>query len=906
MLDRSKTIAATLQMSCARGDRILILCPPGLDYITAFFGCSLGGMVAVPAYPPRNAKHMQRLRSIIEDAGARAILAPSKLVDRLIDLSGSIDGIPQIIAVDKVDPAAASAWQYSESKPDDLVFLQYTSGTTGAPKGVMVSQRSLFANLFAMETRWRFTSEDVGVFWIPPFHDMGLLAGLVLPLYCGFPAHLMSSAAFAQRPLRWIEALSKVRATFTSAPNFAYVLAADGLQGESGTAFDLSHLRVSANGSELVRPQTLKRFAAAFAPFGFDARSASPAYGMAEITLMATGCRVPRLPRIAAYPTSGTSQRQLLSSDSLCFDDVLGDLAGKAVTSCGPVIDGHVLKIVDPEAGIELMSGEVGEIWLSGPSVAAGYWEKPELSREVFGARLAGSPEGPCYLRTGDLGAVMDGELYVLGRIKEMVIVRGRNHYAQDLEECVSAADAFLGNDRTIAFGVEHEAGEALVLVHELTRSGLRELDAPGIAQAVRRALLEAYEIDLSVIVFVKPVSLPRTTSGKLQRRRARDLFLASELTEVARWEAPTSVGLLGAADGPTAPPREWRADELEAVLREEIGAAIGVASDRVPFDVGFAELGLDSLRAIQLVNRLGESLGVHIDASDLYDTPTIAALAIRLSGKAEARPMHKPDVTAGSEAGAIAIIGMGMRFPGEARGAGAFWELLKAGRSGIAQVRGRWRLSKLDESDAALRASVGCGGFIEEIDRFDAGFFQIAPVEAMKMDPQQRLVLETSWAALEDAGVDPRQLMNQQAGVFLGISTSDYAQILTQSGPGEADLYTGIGSAQSVAAGRVSYFLGLQGPAVAVDTACSSSLVAVDQACDGLRLGKVDLALAGGVNAILTPDLSLAFARARMLSPDGRCKTFDASADGYVRGEGCGIVVLKRLSDAERDGDRI
>ncbi|MEI7601637.1 MAG: beta-ketoacyl synthase N-terminal-like domain-containing protein, partial [Aestuariivirga sp.] len=530
------------------------------------------------------------------------------------------------------------------------------------------------------------------------------------------------------------------------------------------------------------------------------------------------------------------------------------------------------------------------------------------MSREVFHARLAGSPEGPDYLRTGDLGAVVDGELYVVGRIKEMVIVRGRNHYAQDLEECANAADALFGNDRTIAFSVEGETGEALVLVHEVTRSGLRQLDAGGVGQAVRRALLEALELDLSAIIFVKPASLPRTTSGKLQRGRARQLFLANELSEVARWEGPAGAGLIGAveADVPAGALREWRAEDVELWLRQQIGAAIGAPPAQVPLDAGFAELGLDSLRAIQLVSQLGETLGVHIDASELYDTPTIADLARRLSGQGAARPARKYGPTQGSEDDRVAIVGMACRFPGAARSAEAFWSLLSGGRSGIGDVLGRWRVSAADEGDAAVRGSVERGGFIEEIDRFDAGFFQIAPVEASKMDPQQRLVLEASWAALEDAGLDPRQLAGTTAGVFLGISTSDYAQILAQLGPGEADLYTGIGSAQSVAAGRVSYVLGLQGPAVAVDTACSSSLVALHQAATALVRGEVDLALTGGVNAILTPDLSLAFARARMLSPDGLCKTFDASADGYVRGEGCGIVVLKRLSDAERDGDRI
>lgn len=626
-LDRAKTIAASLQQSCRRSDRVLILCPPGLDYICAFFGCQLGGMVAVPAYPPRNAKHMQRLQTIVEDSGATAILAPLNLYDRLIGWSGSIDAIPPIIVIDQIEPSAALKWRDPQMRPDDLAFLQYTSGTTGAAKGVMISQRNVLVNLAAMTTRWKLTEQDAGVFWLPPFHDMGLMCGLLLPIYCAFPVHLMPPAAFIQRPARWMERLSGVRATISVAPNFAYELAVDAVSAASHPALDLSSLRVAVNGAEQVRPATMTRFAEAFAPFGFDAASANPSYGMAEIVLMATSASARRHPRIARYATQG-DVRHIEPVPS----DVTPEIMAQSgfCMSCGAVIDNHDLRIVDPKTGIERGVGEVGEIWLSGPSVADGYWNRPDLSTEIFGARITASPEGPDYLRTGDLGAVIEGELYVVGRIKEMVIVRGRNHYAQDIEDCASGADASLGHDRTIAFSVERRTGEALVLVHEVTRTGLRDFDSDSVAQAMRRDLLEALEIQPSAIVFVKPASLPRTTSGKLQRARARDLFLANDLAEVARWEPAAGIDM--SSDlifSLTAASAEARRSLLVTFLQRELQDVLGLSAPPDPV-MGFFDLGMDSLKAIEFRDRLAFAFGAELTMHDTmaFDYPSLDKLA--------------------------------------------------------------------------------------------------------------------------------------------------------------------------------------------------------------------------------------------------------------------------------------
>ena len=392
-----------------------------------------------------------------------------------------------------------------------------------------------------------------------------------------------------------------------------------------------------------------------------------------------------------------------------------------------------------------------------------------------------------------------------------------------------------------------------------------------------------------------------------MQRGKTKSLYTSGGLAEVERWrpvERPV-VGPASASPPPGAPAGRSTA-AVQSWLRSEIALALNIDVEQVQNGQGFAQLGLDSLGAIRLVSRLSEKLGVHIDASELYDTPTIDALALLLSGEKPTN-MRQAPASRGHVDEPIAIIGMACRFPGERQDLAGFWDLMSQGRDAISLADGRSSFDALGAQlpDETVR-TVRRGGFVADIDRFDAAFFQIAPVEAIGMDPQQRMVLEVAWSALEHAGLDPKELRGRPVGVFIGISVSDYSHLLSAEGLEGANLYAGAGNASSVAAGRLSYVLGLEGPAVAVDTACSSSLVAVHQACSALQRGEAEMALAGAVNAILRPDVSVAFARARMLSPDGRCKTFDASADGYVRGEGCGVLVLKRLSDAERDGDPI
>ncbi|MDQ5837035.1 MAG: AMP-binding protein, partial [Acidobacteriota bacterium] len=883
--ERARGVAVRLAAVAEPGERALLLYPSSVEFPCAFLGCLYAGVVAVPAYPPRRNRSADRLQAIIKDAGARVALTTGQTLAALEGRGNGVSEIQglQFVATDAEHGFDSDSWRPLSIEPSRLAFLQYTSGSTGLPKGVMVSHGNIVANVDVLRTAAASVlspAELILASWLPLFHDMGLIGTLMWPLIEGGKLVSMEPAAFIQKPVRWLSAISKYRATASPAPNSGYDLCIRKVTAEQKQSLDLSCWRVAFNGSEPLRHETVEGFASAFQPCGFRPETMYPCYGLAEATLIVTGGIAGSRPVHASFDSLALERREALAAPN-------AETAAVKV-GCGRTWNGHAVRIVDPETRRACRRDQVGEIWVSGPSVAQGYWNRPEMSEATFRARVEGEGGGEAFLRTGDLGFLQGDELFVAGRIKDLIIVNGLNHYPQDIERTLEQSDSAIAPNACAAFSVEVEGEERPVAVCEIQREHLRRLDVDRLVARVRQSVAEEHELELHAVLFLKPFGMPRTSSGKIQRHVCRAAYLSGGGLElVAEWRAPVSTQAAG-ADASSGAAR----DKASVVrwLRDRVAAKLGIAPLAVDVRQPFTRYGLESRDAVTISGELQEWLGRALPPTLVYDYPNIEALATHLVHESEATERSPNSASA---SGRVAIIGIGCRFPG-ADSPESYWKLLVEGRDAIRPAPERNGLS-----------SNFRGGYLDGVDLFEPEFFGISGREAELMDPQQRLLAEVAWEALEYAGISPHGLAGSRTAVVVGISNPDYSR-LRPEGQSATDPHIATGNALSIAANRLSYLLDLRGPSWAVDTACSSSLVAVHQACRSLLAGECDLALAGGVNLILAPQLSAAFSNAGMLSPDGRCKTFDEGADGYVRGEGAGLVVLKRLEEAERDGDNI
>ncbi|MDZ7963672.1 MAG: beta-ketoacyl synthase N-terminal-like domain-containing protein [Nostoc sp. DedSLP03] len=913
---QARAIATYLQTFTKPGDRVLLLYPPGLEFITAFFGCLYAGTIAIPAYPPRQNQSIARLGAIVSDAQAIAILTTTALLPIVKNYFADNPELAslKVLASDAISEANAGEWQPPNINGNTLAFLQYTSGSTGMPKGVMVSHSNLLHNLAYIDQGWNHTANSVMVTWIPFFHDMGLIYGVLQPLYYGFPSYIMAPVSFIGRPIRWLQAISRYQATHSSAPNFAYELCLRKITAEQRASLNLSSWRVASNGAEPVKAETLQRFAKAFASCGFQETAFCPAYGLAEATLKVTTVEAQTQPITIEVEATALAQNRVALATA-------EDSKTRLLVGCGNSQQGDTqIAIAHPELLTRCLPDEVGEIWVAGASITQGYWQRYEETKHTFAAYLADTGEGP-FLRTGDLGFLQDGELFITGRLKDLIIIRGHNHYPQDIELTVTNSHSALGTQGVAAFTIEVDGEEQLVVACEVERTAVRKLDASEVIGCIRQAVTTQHELEVYAVLLLKPASIPKTSSGKIQRYATRAGFLAGTLEVVGQWRKAGEQGSIlrlpsttlrasrsvtGGA-GRSRKSGDKGAAEIQDWLVNKIAQRQNIAPQSIDPRESFAYYGLDSIAAVSLSADLEDWLGCQLLPTLAYDYPTIATLSAYLTETLSQRRESPEPRRNLKSVEAIAIIGLDCRFPG-ANNPEAFWQLLRNGKSAIEQIPvNRWDSHLFYNPIPAQpgKMSTRWGGFIEQVDQFDPQFFGISPREAERMDPQQRLLLEVSWQALENAGLASDRLTGSNSGVFIGISTNDYARFQFDR-LSDIDVYASTGNALSIAANRLSYQFDWHGPSWAVDTACSSSLVAVHQACQSLRLGECDLALAGGVNLILTPQMTIALSQARFMSGDGRCKTFDADADGYVRGEGCGIVVLKRLTDAIEDGDNI
>ena len=627
---RAAALADRLLRRGAAGERALLLYPPGLDFVCGLLGCLYAGVTAVPAYPPRRNRNMLRIQAIADDAQARLALTVAEVAERADSFYPEAPHLADLdwLSTDAVadDGAERAAGDFTPP-PVDVerpAVLQYTSGSTGAPKGVVLSHANLMHNAALIGAAFHLERETVGVTWLPMYHDMGLIGGLFMPLLCGRPNVLMPPLSFLSNPVRWLQAISQHRGNVSGGPNFAYQLCVDRIAEADCRGLDLSCWHVAFNGAEPVRADTLAAFAEKFAPYGFRREALYPCYGLAETTLMAAGGRRLTPTRVAELDGRSLDDRRVVAAAP-------DGPAARELVGCGRGLSGMEIVIADPSNRRRLPPGEVGEIWVRGPSVAVGYWNQPQITAELFRARLSGDgATAESYLRTGDLGfwdgADADAELFITGRLKDLIIVRGRNFYPHDLERTVEQADERLIAGGTAAFAVELERAERLVLVCEVQRRRSQPWDE--VITAVRRRVAEEHEVTPDAVLLVRLASVPKTSSGKIQRHACREAFLDDALKVVAQWRAWTDPAAV----------RDWSSwqDAYDggmsalgidpATARGVFDAVRHVARERagdLSLDTNIFDLGLDSLERMEVVALLEKQFGGRLPGQTIAETQT-------------------------------------------------------------------------------------------------------------------------------------------------------------------------------------------------------------------------------------------------------------------------------------------
>ncbi len=614
---RVRSLAGHLAREFPPGTRALLLYPQGLDVAYAFWACVCAGLVPVPAPAPdpiRRKHSLLRLRAIIEDARVSLMLTTSGLEAAVSELSIA-KGASHLrwIATDHQDNAAGSV-EWPQSTDTCLAYLQYTSGSTATPRGVMVSHGNVLAHCKALSLAGNIADGSRSLCWLPYFHDYGLLHGIIAPFYAGIPAYLMSPVTFLKRPLRWLEAVTRFGITHSGGPNFSYESCVRAAQQQTEWQADLSTWSVASCGAEPIHPDTVERFVDTFGLRGFRRTSFAPAYGLAEATLLVT------MKRAGAGPTFFNVDAEALA-DAVVKESPAAKGKTRILVGCGEPLENTRVRIVNPTTHTECRPDVIGEVWLAGPGIATGYWEKPEESEAVFKATLAGSNESP-YLRTGDLG-FLHGELFLTGRLKDLIIVRGRNYYPHDLEWTAGHAHPSLRRGGGAAFSIESETGERVVLVHEIEKR-LPESDMMEVIRGIRRAVADEYELELHSVVLIKSGTIPRTSSGKIQRGACRTAFesgqfavLAADMPDPA-WEAEPDVLQ-------SEPPQTTTEKKLADIWQEVLG---GDSPDR---HANFFALGGNSLLAAQVVARILDLFHVELPIGLLFECPTLSTLAARI-----------------------------------------------------------------------------------------------------------------------------------------------------------------------------------------------------------------------------------------------------------------------------------
>jgi acyl-CoA synthetase (AMP-forming)/AMP-acid ligase II len=618
-LDAAAThIANHLTAKNLQGERALMLFPPGLEFVKALYGCFYAGVIAVPAYPPRKNRSLERIKTLVIDSGASVVLTVDDIYQSFERSFFDVKELQQLfwIKTDLIDNNIIQSPNHPiPQSPNDLALLQYTSGSTGQPKGVMVTHRNIVRNVDIIRQSFELSRKSVSVTWLPSFHDMGLIDGIIEPVYTGFPGVIIPPVAFLQKPARWLKAISKYRCTHGGGPNFGFDLCIDGVSEEERQDLDLSSMDTLYCGAEPIRKTTFERFAAVYKDFGFRSTSLYPGYGMAETTLITSGPHAGRGPVYVVLSGKALEHNRIVPVKD-------NDPDAKYLVGVGyPWLDTKV-KIVNPDTLQLCIENEVGEIWVSGSVVTAGYWDKKDQTEKTFSAHI-NDDTSVSYLRTGDLGFFHKGELYISGRLKDMIIIYGRNYYPQDIEYLAESSHAALRSNASAAFSVDTEDEEKLVIVAEVERTAIRSLNVAEVCESIRQKIAEELELEVYAIQLLRTASILKTSSGKIQHKACKQGFLAKTLEVVG--ESVLENSTAAEATGNSA-----ELVKIQAWLIDWIHTRLKIPMERIDMSKQISAYGLSSMKAVKLQQDFLTKYGVDFPPYLFFEKISIGELCNR------------------------------------------------------------------------------------------------------------------------------------------------------------------------------------------------------------------------------------------------------------------------------------
>lgn len=880
-----RQLHALQQRGLKPGDTVILAIDEPKDFYGVFWACVFGGIVPVPITQPASLgaddPDHHKLATVWQ-----ALDRPTIVVnERSQQWSESLRASPLLPGARVCHSRALDSSQLADihrTTPDDLVILQYSSGSTGGPKGVMLTNRNVFVSSLAICGGAAITSRDVVCNWLPHTHDMALIGQHVAPMFAGANILRLTPATFIRAPLLCVRKIGEHKASLFCCPNFGLDWLNRHVADTDLDGLDVSSLRVVFNGAEPISAAVMTRFIEKFAKAGFRAHAMFPVYGMAEATLAVSFPPLGSLPKVVRI-----SRAHLMANGTVVRSvDEVGAAAIDVVSEGQPVA-GMAIRIAD-EAGAVLREDMVGEIQIQGPSVASGYYKNA-------GANASSFCDG--WFRTGDVGFVSDGHLFVSGRLKDIVFVRGRNYYSHDIEELLYSVERVQRGGLAVIGSFNHAAQAEELIVFVKHKGELSRF------MALRNVIVERLWASLGLDAQVLPVArIPKTTSGKIQRFVLRRRYDNGDFDRAIQ-----DIDRLIPDPAPRSNLTRAETDSQRRLI-SIWSRVLGIDEREIGIDSEFRALGGDSVRALQLLGALDALAGVELGHDVLVRCKTIRELDRWLTVAREPRQPATPARPADQDPAVhrerdIAITGVAVRFPcGDTQE--AFWDSLCREESWIAPVSAKRRaLAQCDGWDDSM-------GELRDVECFDHAFFDVSAEDAKYMDPQQRILLEMSYQCLEDAGLSAQLDEEAAIGVYVGISTNSYAELLIKrlhsDGLGGIHQNAMVGNLVNMIAARISHMFNFTGPSMSIDTACSSFMVALAEGVHALRAKKVSGALVASSNLMLTPTTHLLAGKAGILSKTNRCKVFDREADGAMLGEGAVVVFLEPLADAVRNGKHV